>query len=388
MKRRWLEALAIFAVATALGIFFTTQLQIYSAVTGEPMGFLDSLRMQIVPWYAWAVLTPIIFWMGETFRISRERWLLNLLILAFFGIPIVLIKMFMQYPIIPLISADLLDAEWYTWHHWRQVTVGSFHMNYIYFWMIAGLNHGFFYYNRYRESELQASLLEARLSQAHLQMLRMQLNPHFLFNTLNAVSTLMHRDVEAADQMISQLSDLLRMSLDSDTSQEIPLKQEIEILERYLAIEQTRFADRLTVDFSVDPDTLDALVPSMFLQPIVENAVRHGIATMAGNGHIKVTTERKLSQLFLRIADNGAGFASNQIVREGVGLANTRTRLEQMYGIGQRLEIFSSPASGTTVEITLPFRMTDESHTDGVFAEPVTEAGAKANRLPVEQWKS
>ncbi|MEW6130096.1 MAG: histidine kinase [Acidobacteriota bacterium] len=226
------------------------------------------------------------------------------------------------------------------------------------FWAMVGVIYAFEYYRKYRLHELRASQLEIQLSQAQLQALRMQLNPHFLFNTLHAISSLMRRNVEEADRMIAHLSDLLRLSLEHTGQQEVPLNQELEFLKRYLEIEQTRFQERLRVCMEIAPETLDALVPNLILQPLVENAIRHGIAPRAAPGTVEVFARRQGETLEIQVQDNGCGLQHNDSsgLTEGVGLANTRARLIQLYGAAQHFELKNRTEGGVTVKLIIPFR--------------------------------
>jgi two-component system LytT family sensor kinase len=211
------------------------------------------------------------------------------------------------------------------------------------------------YYARLREQELRSATLAAELAQAQLRALKMQLQPHFLFNTLHSISTLVHTNADGADRMIAQLSDLLRAALNADAVEFVPLRQELDFAEKYLAIEQTRFSDRLMVRFDVAPETLEAPVPYLILQPIVENAVRHGISRNVGAGEIVVAARVSEGRLIIRVTDNGPGISEAEgRTREGVGLKNTRARLEQVYA--ERFELRLSPAGkhGTVAEMILP----------------------------------
>ncbi len=226
------------------------------------------------------------------------------------------------------------------------------------YWIILLAHHGWRYYRRYRERELRAAELEGQLSRARLDVLRMQLNPHFLFNTLNTIAALIHEQPDAADRTLTRLGELLRQSLDQSTPYEVPLRQELAFLERYLDIERARFGDRLTVDFDVPESVREALVPSLILQPIVENAIRHGIEPRAQAGHIVIQAERQDAQLNLTIADNGSGIETNapSLTSEGIGLSNTRSRLRQLYGESQNLRLTNLSTGGLEVRITLPCR--------------------------------
>jgi len=206
---------------------------------------------------------------------------------------------------------------------------------------------------------VQAARLSAELADARLEALAAQLHPHFLFNTLQGISTLLHRDPDAADAMLQRLSELLRRTLRRDGAHEIPLRQEIELLELYVGVVQTRFADRLRVTIHVPPDLEDALVPHFLLQPLVENALQHGIARRAGAGHVEVRADRVGDALTLRVTDDGPGLhgGARSFPREGIGLANTRRRLAQLYGAEQRLDLDAGPDGGLSVTARIPWHV-------------------------------
>jgi two-component sensor histidine kinase len=206
--------------------------------------------------------------------------------------------------------------------------------------------------------------LEARLARAQLQSLRLQLHPHFLFNTLNTINALIGTDRHAAERVISGLSELLRMSLSSASEQEVTLAKELELLAHYIEIQQIRFQDRLTVNFRIDPDARYALVPNLMLQPLVENAIRHGIAPRAAPGHVFVTAARRGGRLELSVVDDGIGERRDHDHRDGVGLGNTRARLLSLYGSEHRFEAGGGLTGGFTVRIEIPYR------TDGAPKEP------------------
>jgi LytS/YehU family sensor histidine kinase len=234
--------------------------------------------------------------------------------------------------------------------------VATFFFNLLVYWGVIAGQNAFAYYTKFSEREVHAAALEARLTEARLQALQMQLNPHFLFNTLNAISSLMHKDVEAADRMIVQLSDLLRYALESTNEQEVPLQQELDFLNRYLEIQRARFGDRLVVRHEIAPETLSASVPNLVLQPLVENAIQHGIEPHARPGQIVLRARRENGVLDLEVQDNGVGLANGAAPEEGVGLSNTRARLQQLYGSGQRLELLNAPDGGLIVHIRIPWR--------------------------------
>ena len=201
--------------------------------------------------------------------------------------------------------------------------------------------------------------LEVRLAQAQFQRLKLQLQPHFLFNTLNTITALISQDRAQAERMVSRLSELLRQSLRGDSDQEVPLEREMQIVRHYVEIQQARFADRLRVTFRIAPETQRALVPNFLLQPLIENAIRHGIAPRAAGGEITIESRREGDSLRLTISDDGLGAATQAEKGEGIGLANTRARLEHLYGLQQRMQI-SSSMSGFSVGIQVPFRLAGE----------------------------
>jgi LytS/YehU family sensor histidine kinase len=223
---------------------------------------------------------------------------------------------------------------------------------------VLGIRYAVNYYQMYRERELQAAQLQNQLAQARLQVLKTQLHPHFLFNTLNNISELVYQDPEAAEQMIASLSDLLRIALDKLDVQEVPLQQELEFLQKYLEIEQMRFHDRLQVKMAIDNDTLEARVPNMILQPLVENAIKHGIAPLAAGGTIEIGAARQNGHLNLRVKDNGAGvpFGDTTNLTEGVGLSNTRARLQHLYGTQHDFQLIPQQKGGLLLNLQIPYK--------------------------------
>lgn len=217
---------------------------------------------------------------------------------------------------------------------------------------ILSVAHALHFYRRSQARERRSLELESGLTKARLDALRMQLQPHFLFNSLNAIAALIHKDPEAADEMVAALSDFLRLTLERPTEQEMPLRRELEFVERYLAIEKVRFGDRLHFSFDIPADTHAALVPALMLQPLVENAVRHGLEPKLAGGKLTITARRENGHLRLSVADNGAGLGEHP-TREGIGLHNTRARLGELYGSNATLELHSE--EGVEVLVSLPY---------------------------------
>ena len=227
------------------------------------------------------------------------------------------------------------------------------------YWSLVGVCQAITNFRRSQERELRAAELEARLTTAKLQALRMQINPHFLFNTLNSIAALVYVNPRAADEMLGDLSELLRRSLDSMEEQEIPLAQELEFIRAYLGIEQKRFGERLRVEQSVPDELMKALVPALILQPLVENAIRHGIEPQRDPGLISIKAKHEDKHLHLIVRDNGRGLPgadSNSSARPGIGLANTQARLQGLYGQDQRFSFGKAEPQGCQVDIRLPFK--------------------------------
>ncbi len=354
---RWVRLGIIWGVWTLVGIFFA--IQSYFDLRGK--SFLKSFVWQLTAAYAFALATPLVLWLARRFPIERHNWSRRLLLHLLFSIVFSIILGAFH------ITNDLLHggASISPVKVFRLAFVHLFDKELLVYWTIVFISHSLNYYHRYLKGELKASQLETQLAQSQLQALKMQLHPHFLFNTLNAISELVHKDPEAAEEMIANLSDMLRLSLDRVGVQEIPLKQELEFLKKYLEIEQTRFGERLSVEMKINSGTLDACVPNMILQPLVENAVRHAIAPRAGGGRIEISAARQDGMLQLVVSDNGRGLpehAKRFETKSGIGLTNTRRRLEGLYGAGKhRFELLSAPGQGLTVRLAIPFH---ESETE------------------------
>ncbi len=221
---------------------------------------------------------------------------------------------------------------------------------------LIGLAHAGVFYRRYREREQQAAVLESRLNQARLRALQAQLQPHFLFNTLNGIATLLRRDPATAEEMLLSLSDLLRIALSSSHRQEIPLREELDFLGRYLGIQRMRFGDRLRVTEEIEPSATDCLVPALLLQPLVENAIRHGLEPSGRPGELRIAAARDEEWLRLTVEDDGVGLPSGDLRRAGVGLANVRERLAALYGAAHEFSVAERPGGGVVVNIRLPAR--------------------------------
>lgn len=353
---RWSGAWVILGCWTLFGLFFAVQRYAERAYAGRPTSWARVLTAWAVCAYLWAALTPLVLWLARRFPFGRKRWLQPLLIHVAAGVVISTVHLAVYL----LALQFLLGEEERTFaslSSLRHMVVAELHFNFLLYAVIVGLSHALNHYRQKRERELAAAQFEAELAQARLDALRLQLQPHFLFNTLNSISVLMLRDVKRARQTLSRLSELLRALLKHSETHEVTLREELEFLENYLKIERTRFPDRLEIKIEVDPVTLDARVPSLILQPVVENAIKHGIAPRAEAGRIEIRAERLDGAVRLQVRDDGPGLPDNaEAMAAGrVGLSNTKARLERMYGEGYSLELGEAPGGGTIVNISIPF---------------------------------
>lgn len=354
----WTKWLLAFGCWTLLALVFASQSYVYSAATGEDKGWKRVLAWTLVDWYIWAALSPFILWLARRFRFERGNWGTALLVHLGAGIGFSLLHLALQ-TCAQHFAAGQMPSHGTLWESVVYLFTKKIHLDLLTYAGIVGISHAASYYRRYHEREAETHKLEAQLARAQMQTLQMQLRPHFLFNTLNTLSELLHRDQRAADRMIARLGDLLRLTLESGTSQEVSLRQELDFLRKYLEIEQTRFHDRLTVDFKIDPISLDARLPNMILQPIVENAIKHGIATKPGAGRIEISAGREDGMLRVRVSDDGAGLPPDWKtagIKEGIGLSNTRQRLEQLYDGKHKLEFSDARNGGAEVSLAVPFR--------------------------------
>jgi LytS/YehU family sensor histidine kinase len=228
-------------------------------------------------------------------------------------------------------------------------------INLLVYWLVVGTAHAVGYYTRGHETQVLAARLQSQLATARLDVLRGQLHPHFLFNTLNDIAELIHEDPERADGMLMTLSDLLRASLAQTNQRDVSLQQELALLTRYLDISRMRFRDRLSIDVDVPATVHDAMVPSLILQPIVENAIRHGVARLGGGGHVWISAHRIGDRLRLEVRDNGPGPSANADV-EGIGLRTTRERLREQFADAARFELAHRSDGGAIASIEIPFR--------------------------------
>lgn len=360
MPARWKRRALILACWMLYSLYFAAHNYLIKLYEGTPVSWWRTLALWLAGGLIWATLTPFIIVLARRFPITRTTRIRAVAIHLCWAIFFSFLVCALFISVYSLLFAKDSPANFEYVRHFTSVLVDDSQYQFLKYWVIVGLIHTLDYYRKYQERELRASQLETRLVQSQLDALRMQLNPHFLFNTLNSISVLMRRDVDAADRMLLQLSGLLRQALSRNEAHEIPLRQEIEFLERYLEIEQIRFRDRLTVRMQIDPVTLNALVPQLVFQPLVENAIRHGITDRETDGLIEIHAERSKGNVLLRVRDNGPGMPepveAGADSGEGIGLANTRARLSHLYGGRSVFDIRNAEGGGLVVTALLPFR--------------------------------
>ncbi len=369
LRRWWVEVLVIWLFWTFLAVLVTTGRLLDPRWADRGAALLQRQVLYIFSdYYTWALLTPGIFWLSRKLAFDRPRWQGRLVLHLLIGLGVALAME---------VWSDYLYFYVYQLARRRPERFNLL-MGIQRFWFIneliiyfavlaAGFARDYFIRYQQRQQEAarlraQAADLQARLTEARLQALRMQLNPHFLFNTLHAISALVERDPKGVRHMIARLSELLRYTLDESGAQEVPLAQELRFLEGYLDIQQIRFQGRLEVRKEIDPEVLDALVPNLILQPIVENAIKHGVSRLETTGRITLRAWREDDQLWLCVRDNGPGLSSDGRWQEGLGLRNTRARLEGLYGDAYRMELHQPPEGGVEVCIRLPYHTAADLH--------------------------
>lgn len=356
-------------VATVLAFFSAAPFYLFYVQEKAHLSWFESLLWQLMWWYSWVPLAPIIIWLARRFPIDRQRWISGLMVHIPVAILCVYVHLTLYFCVSWMVGGDIWkmmagdNAEKGLVHQlsmlYRSPFMINFQLRLLVYTVIVVLGNAIEYYRRYQEERVRASELRAKLAQAQLKALKMQLHPHFLFNTLNSISALLYKDIEAADQMIGRLIHLFELALKSSGTQKVTLQEELEFLKQYLAIENVRFQDRLSVRMDIDPETLSAIVPNLIMQPLVENAIRHGIAAKSTAGTIEIHTRRINGELEMQVKDNGPGFQENGSgagpFREGLGLANTRARLQQLYGSHHLFTLINDPKGGVVVTLAIPF---------------------------------
>ncbi|MCY1062414.1 histidine kinase [Nannocystis sp. SCPEA4] len=336
----WLAVVAVFAGKTWLSLRVIDR--------SAPLG--DIVVAELLTFFPWLVLAPLVFAAARRFPAVGPR---NVAVLLVVGVGLALVHVVLGVALGALVGGEPLTPSEFA-EQVRQTIARAVGPHLVVYAALVAAAHALAFRRDAEARARRAAALEAALARAELDRLRMQLHPHFLFNTLHAVSALMTSDVAGARRMIAGLSELLRVSLDDDDD-DVPLARELEILNLYLRIQQTRFADRLTVTIDVEPEARAARVPKLLLQPLVENAIRHGIEPLAAGGAIGLRARRRGDRLVLAIVDDGAGLKARD-TRDGVGLGNTRARLEKAYPGDHQFTLAAQPDGGVAVTIDLPYR--------------------------------
>lgn len=337
------------------GLLYSSSSQLSSA---KPIDWKNIVLWQVII-YGWAILFPLIVYFAVRVRFERDTWWkvlpLHLLAATVF---------ILLHDTIFVTAHYIVDPELFVKDHSFLLAVASLLVRN---WTLDLAMYSFIlstvyvvdYYRRFQAERLRSSELKAALSHSELQTLKMQLHPHFLFNTLNTISALMHEDVHAADTMVARLGDFLRMTLENPGEHEVPLRQEMEFIDAYLGIERVRFGERLTITREIDDDALEACVPNLFLQPIIENAIKHGIARVTGEGRLAIRAKKSGELLRIEVEDNGPGLQPQngrpRATGTHIGLANTRARLQHVYDSDFSFELGPAVPRGALVTIDIPF---------------------------------
>lgn len=341
----------------AVAVFFSAENVLVGVARHRPFDWQWGVYHEFIYALTWAAFTPLVLGAGRRWRLGAgARWRTvapHLGVMALLAPAQIITTYTVHYLGLALLGQrpPVTLGEWLVGLDggivWGTLT------GFLYYWLILGIQAGFAYQRMYHEQRVASAELEGRLTQARLEALRLQVHPHFLFNTLNAISAFIESDPERARRMIARLGELLRRTLDGGTTAELPLARELELLAPYLEIQRIRFGDRLSIELEVPADASSGLVPTLMLQPLVENAVEHGVARVSNGARVRLRAARTGDSLQLEIADNGPGPTRSS---DGIGLANTRARLAGLYGQAHRFEL-EARNGGTVVTIELPFRV-------------------------------
>lgn len=362
-KNYFVWFLAYAGIWLFLGILSSSQLYSSYIFEREQILWQQAFTRQMPFWIIWGILGLFIGQMSRKFPLENDVRRRNLAIHILISLLLSLVHL-----------TAVAFFRWTFFQHSNQIlpfkttwfftATSSFHLNLLIYWAVLGVNFAFNYYRKYNERELTSARLEKQLKQAQLDALQMQMQPHFLFNALHSISTLARKnDNQKVVKMIAGLGGLLRHSLTKNALQEIPLYKEIEFSKKYLAIEQMRFQDRLHIYFSISPETVNARVPNLILQPLIENALRHGVSPTSKSSVIEISSVREDGNLLLSVRDDGIGLSKNWETKNerGVGIINIEARLESLYGASQSLELSNLEEKGMCATIKIPFRTVDDT---------------------------
>jgi len=376
-NNKWAQWALYYGFWTILAILFATEIKSINDYAGNPISWVSAISTAISYLYIWAVLALFVLALGRIVPLEKSFWrrsfpvhtIASLIVPSIHAIIYFGVEKFADW--IKTEDGSVLlfrePPDGGPWSAFTTLWVDGFASGIIMYWMILLVGQAIRIYKQYQSKQVELSQMEGQLATARLQALKMQLHPHFLFNTLNSISTLIHKNPNAADRMLSRLSDLLRLTLEDVRNDEVDLRQEIDFLERYLEMEQIRFGDRLSVKFDIDPEILDARIPNLILQPLVENAIQHGIAPNAKQGVIQVKGRRENGMMRISIHDNGKELSEFDLagIKEGVGLSNTRKRLRQIYRDSYQFDIRNGENGGLIASLEIPFHKIDAPQEQG-----------------------
>jgi len=343
---------------------FWTSLATVSAVSRllDPRGFgfrvmspAGPIALAFIEAWIWALFTPLIFWLSSRVSLARSKCIVRIPMIIVVGLAVAMAVYFVLDVARDVIFENALRRGGSVFAPFRDLGRFRFVNQLLVFFSILAAGFAREYFLRDQSRQRESVELQAQLAEARLDALRMQVNPHFLFNTLNAISALVERDPAGVRRMIARLSELLRHTIDRNRSDEVPLREELAFIRRYIEIMEIRFQGRLRVRMEIENEILDALVPDFILQPIVENALEHGVSRAAGAGEITIAARRDGDRVILTVRDNGPGISEN-VGSGGVGVANTRERIEHLYGDQGKLMLAPAAEGGTIAEILIPFR--------------------------------
>lgn len=389
-RRRWLVVSVFVGAWTALALLAAAEIYVAQLHWDKPVTWELAFRRSFKEIYSYAACSLGVLWLCNRLPLQpgrRASWItLHMFAALAFSTAHVALVSWLEAGEISVQTGQVLTFPYL----FGKLVFNMASSNMFKYWIFVLGHLGWQYYQRYRERERAAAALATELAQARLQALRMQINPHFLFNTLNTISALIRENPDAADRMIVRLSELLRRTLDRSDVQEVPLREEIEFLKSYLEIEQMRFADRLTVRFDIETKANELLVPHLILQPLVENALRHGIMPREEAGRVEIHARVAGDKLELRVWNNGNGLAapsdspdlSDKSPREGIGLKNVRSRLTQLYGGAQEFTLGNATGGGVEARLRIPCGTIPRAQTPQVVIMSAAEASQAGLPLP------
>ncbi|MDB6128239.1 MAG: signal transduction histidine kinase, LytS [Verrucomicrobia bacterium] len=357
MQRRWLTFFTLVAIWLFVGFVLSIEAYLNVRVNNMMRGvdYWEVAVPQYIRAAMWGCMAPLILMMRERVPLSRGNWVGGMSFHFIFSFVVMAVFFLGRIAASTIVYDEPFTGFW-------QIAANNFWgrniIDMAFYWGVLAFGFSAEIYRKYRNEELRSAQLEARLIETELKALRQQMHPHFLFNTMNTISVLVReKKNDEAVTLVARLSTLLRMSLDNTGVQEVTLRQEMDFLEKYLEIQQARFSDRLRVSIMIAPEALLARIPNLLLQPIVENAILHGIAPRPSAGHVEIMGRIEGENLHLEVRDDGLGFDGSVRAKEGIGLVNTRERLSKIYGTRGQLSLRSEPGRGVSVQIVLPHRL-------------------------------